>query len=53
MFGNGENIPSVEVEEVKQALDANKDVILLDVRTEAEYQKGILITAFICLLLCI
>lgn len=40
MFGNGENIPSVDVEEVKQALDTNKDVVLLDVRTDTEYQKG-------------
>ncbi len=40
MFGIGKNIPSVDVEEVKQALDAKKDVIILDVRTAAEYKKG-------------
>lgn len=40
MFGDRKNIPSVDVEKVKEDLDNNKDVVILDVRTAEEYKNS-------------
>lgn len=34
------NVPRVHVDEVKKAIDAKEDCVLLDVRTQPEYTKG-------------
>lgn len=39
MFGS-KPVPRINVEEVKNALDINKDVVLIDVRTPGEYARG-------------
>lgn len=41
MFQFGKpKLPEVDVEEVKRALDAKEDVIVLDVRNQSEYERG-------------
>lgn len=40
MFGIGRSTPTVTLEEVKQALDARNDAVVLDVRSAEEYARG-------------
>ncbi|HSA84324.1 MAG TPA: rhodanese-like domain-containing protein [Patescibacteria group bacterium] len=40
MFGFEKKIPEVTVDEVMRSLDTNESVVLLDVRTPGEYEKG-------------
>ncbi len=40
MFGFAKSVPSITAEEVKQVLDKKADIILLDVRTPDEYNRG-------------
>lgn len=40
MFGLGPKVPSVQVEDLKQALDNKSDISIIDVRTPEEYSKG-------------
>lgn len=41
MFGFSQpKVPQIDSESVKRALDTNKHVILLDVRTPGEYSRG-------------
>ena len=40
MFNFGPKVPTITAEEVKQALDEKKNVIMLDVRTPDEFSRG-------------
>lgn len=40
MFFFGSSIPSVDVKQAKEILDSNEGAIMLDVRTEGEYQQA-------------
>lgn len=41
MFDFGKShVPTVEAEEVKRAMDAKEQFVLIDVRTEGEYSRG-------------
>ena len=40
MFSFSKSVQSITAEEVKQALDAKADVIVVDVRTPEEYNRG-------------
>ena len=40
MFGLNTSLPIVTAEDLKQAIDENRDVVILDVRTPDEYTKA-------------
>ena len=40
MFGLGNNVPEISVDDLKKLLDAGKKISLIDVRTEHEFARG-------------
>lgn len=40
MFGFGPQVPQVEAKDVLDAITQKKDILILDVRTEGEVEKG-------------
>jgi len=43
MFGFSKpDVPTIEVEKVKKAVDNKEDIVILDVRTRPEFEKGAL-----------